>query len=117
MTRRIEKPWGHEEIWAETSRYVGKILFINAGHRLSMQHHEMKDETIRVLRGSMRLELEDEHGNMQVISCEPGHAVHIAPMKKHRMQAVTDVELLEVSTTELDDVVRHEDDYGRQGDG
>ena len=65
----------------------------------------------------MRLELEDEQGNMQVHSFEPGMAVHIAPMRKHRMQAVTDVELLEVSTTELDDVIRHEDDYGRSGSG
>ena len=113
MTRRVEKPWGHEEIWAETDRYVGKILYINAGFRLSLQHHVSKDETIRVLSGRMRLDLEDENGTIEVITMEPGMSSRIMPGKKHRMTAETDVELLEVSTPELKDVVRHEDDYGR----
>lgn len=115
MTRHIDKPWGHEEIWAETDRYVGKILCISAGHRLSLQHHERKDETIRILTGTMDLEIEDSEGVMQTISMKKGMTAHIAPYQKHRMMAVTDVELVEVSTPELDDVVRHEDDYGRSG--
>jgi mannose-6-phosphate isomerase-like protein (cupin superfamily) len=113
VTRRVEKPWGYEEIWAETHRYVGKILYINAGSRLSLQHHISKDETIRVLTGKMTLELEDEDGFIQVNIMESGMSSRILPGKKHRMTAETDVELLEVSTPELDDVVRHEDDYGR----
>ncbi len=113
MSRRVEKPWGHEEIWAETDRYVGKILFIKAGERLSLQHHREKDETIRVLTGTMVLELEDESGKLEVIPLKPEMSARIKPGYKHRMTAETNVELLEVSTPELDDVVRHEDDYGR----
>ena len=115
MSRTVDKPWGHEEIWAETERYVGKILHITAGHRLSLQHHEIKDETIRILTGTMKLELEDDDGNIQDLILEPGMAAHIAPHRKHRMEAITDVSVLEVSTPELDDVVRHQDDYGRTG--
>ncbi len=113
MTRRVEKPWGHEEIWAETDRYVGKILCINSGHKLSLQHHEVKDETIRMLQGTMDLLIEDDQGAMQTLRMTPGMTAHIAPHRKHRMVAVTDVELVEVSTPELDDVVRHQDAYGR----
>ena len=111
--RRVDKPWGHEEIWAETEQYVGKILAIQAGHRLSLQHHELKDETIRVLTGTMELELEDDNGVVQKHTLGPGMSRHIRPHHKHRMYAVTDVEVVEVSTPELDDVVRHSDDYGR----
>jgi mannose-6-phosphate isomerase-like protein (cupin superfamily) len=115
MTRTVDKPWGHEEIWAETERYVGKILYITAGHRLSLQHHEIKDETIRILSGTMKLELEDQDGNIQDLILKEGMAAHIAPHRRHRMEAITDVSVLEVSTPELDDVVRHQDDYGRTG--
>ena len=117
MSRRVEKPWGHEEIWAETDKYVGKILVIRAGSRLSLQHHEVKDETIRLLSGSMNLELSDENGTLHVQRFEPGMTARIRPGRKHRMQAITDVQLLEVSTPEIDDVVRHEDDYGRTSSG
>ncbi len=113
MSRRVEKPWGHEEIWAETDRYVGKILNINAGCRLSLQHHEVKDETIRILSGEMKFELEDGEGVVRTHRLTPGMAARIAPGKKHRMEAITDVSVLEVSTPEIEDVVRHEDDYGR----
>ena len=112
-TRRVEKPWGHEEIWAETGAYVGKILFIRAGHRLSLQHHERKEETLRVLSGEMTLDLEGDDGQVRPRQMRPGDVCHIAPRRRHRMTAVSDVTLVEVSTTELDDVVRHEDDYGR----
>ena len=111
--RRVNKPWGYEEIWAETDHYVGKILVIHAGHRLSLQHHEVKTETIRVAKGELQLEIDDENGILARHSLGPGQTIHIPPGTRHRMGAVSDVELIEVSTTELDDVVRHQDDYGR----
>jgi mannose-6-phosphate isomerase len=111
--RRVEKPWGHEEIWAETARYVGKVLAIRKGHRLSLQHHEVKDETLRVSTGQLQVELEDAQGVMQVLVLGPGDIVRIAPGRRHRMLALEDVDVFEVSTPELDDIVRHEDDYGR----
>jgi mannose-6-phosphate isomerase len=113
--RRVEKPWGHEEIWAETERYLGKILFIRSGHRLSLQHHEVKDETLRVLCGRMRLEIDDDAGVLGSRTMGPGEVVRIRPGRRHRMAALEDCEVLEVSTPEQDDVVRHEDDYGRSG--
>ena len=113
--RIIEKPWGNEEIFAETADYVGKILFIRAGEALSLQYHEVKDETLRVLEG--RLELvsgkDVEHLVSQVL--DSGTVFHIPPGTLHRMVATTDCRLLEVSTNHLDDVVRLEDRYGREG--
>ena len=111
--RHVEKPWGHEEIWAETQRYVGKTLVLRAGHRLSLQHHVVKDETIRVASGTLELTLEDSEGELRELRLGPGQAVRIPPGRRHRMHAITDVEIIEVSTPELDDIVRHEDDYGR----
>jgi mannose-6-phosphate isomerase-like protein (cupin superfamily) len=111
--RRVDKPWGHEEIWAETPHYVGKVLVLKAGHRLSLQHHERKTESLRVQRGELELELDDDRGILRKSRKKAGESWHVAPGRKHRFTAVTDVELVEVSTPELDDVVRHEDDYGR----
>ena len=113
--RRIDKPWGHEEIWAETERYLGKILHIRAGHRLSLQHHEVKDETLRVQSGRMLLELADDAGTIRSRTMVPGDVVRVRPGHLHRMTALEDCDVLEVSTPEQDDVVRHEDDYGRSG--
>ncbi len=113
--RRVDKPWGHEEIWAETHDYVGKVLYIKAGHRLSLQHHEVKEETVRVATGTMDLELSGVDGELVLHRLGPGEARHIAPGARHRMTAVTDCEVYEVSTPHLDDVVRHSDDYGREG--
>jgi mannose-6-phosphate isomerase-like protein (cupin superfamily) len=113
MSRRVEKPWGHEEIWAETERYVGKILAIRRDARLSLQYHEIKDESIRVLRGRMRLELENDAGTMTESELGPGECARIPTGRKHRFVAIEDCELVEVSTPELDDVVRVDDDYGR----
>lgn len=113
MTRWVQKPWGHEEIWAETPQYLGKILVIEAGARLSLQHHEVKDETIRVLHGELRLELDDASGVLQVHTLGPGDSAHIPPRRRHRFAALTRCEVLEVSTPHPDDVVRHQDDYGR----
>jgi mannose-6-phosphate isomerase-like protein (cupin superfamily) len=113
--RRVEKPWGHEEIWAETDRYVGKILVIEAGRRLSFQYHEVKDEWIRVLAGRLLLTLEDDRGEIVERELGPGEAAHVAPLRRHRYAAIERAELIEVSTPELTDVVRLEDDFGREG--
>ena len=113
--RRVDKPWGHELIWVVTDRYVGKLIAITAGRRLSLQYHEQKDESILVLRGRLRLHLEDEAGTMTVRELGPGDSARIPVGRRHRFEAVDDVELIEVSTPELDDVVRIEDDFGREG--
>jgi len=113
VPRRVEKPWGHEEIWAETPRYVGKLLVVRAGHRLSLQHHEKKDESLRVLHGEVRVWHGTAPEQLSVEILCPGAVLHLPPGTIHRFEALTDVELIEVSTPELDDVVRHADDYGR----
>jgi len=113
--RRVEKPWGHEEIFAITDRYVGKILFIRAGEALSLQFHRRKDETIRLLRGKMELVHGENGGGLATLAMAPGSTFRISPGTVHRMVAVTDCSVLEVSTPELDDVVRLEDWYGREG--
>ncbi len=115
MTTRVEKPWGHELIWAKTDRYVGKILHIRAGEALSLQYHRVKDETFMVLAGRMRLEHFDEDQSTQVTELTAMQPFHVSPGLRHRMIAVEDTEVLEVSTPELDDVVRLEDRYGRAG--
>jgi mannose-6-phosphate isomerase-like protein (cupin superfamily) len=113
--RHVPKPWGHELIWAHTDRYVGKVLVIEAGKRLSLQRHEIKDESIYVLAGRLRLFLEDEQGVVQTEELGPGDHRRVATGRIHRYEAIERVELMEVSTPELDDVVRLEDDYGREG--
>jgi mannose-6-phosphate isomerase-like protein (cupin superfamily) len=112
--RRVDKPWGHEMIWAQTDRYVGKIIHIRAGHKLSRQYHVAKDETFLVESGEMDLEVGDG-AERRVIRMAARDTFHCAPRTIHRMVAVTDVDVIEVSTPELDDVVRLEDAYGRQG--
>lgn len=109
---RVEKPWGHELIWARTERYVGKILHVRAGESLSLQYHEQKEETLLLLSGSVRLTLRDGDEG-RVITMEPGDAYHVPPRVVHRIEALEDADLAEVSTPELDDVVRLEDRYGR----
>jgi mannose-6-phosphate isomerase len=113
--RRVEKPWGHELIWAHTDRYVGKILVIEAGQRLSLQRHLVKDESIFVTSGRLRLHLEDEAGTVRVEELEAGDHRHVPTGRIHRYEAIERTELMEVSTPELDDVVRLEDDFGREG--
>ena len=110
---RVEKPWGHELIWARTPTYVGKILHIRQGHRLSLQFHQKKVETVLLYSGKMTLLIEDEQGAMQEVQMTPGTAHHIPSGRRHRMIAVEDCEVFEVSTPQLDDVVRLEDGYGR----
>ncbi len=114
--KRVEKPWGFEVWFVVTDRYAGKILHIDAGEQLSLQYHERKDEAIWVLTGELELELDDADGNLVVHRLQPGESQRILPHQRHRMRAVTQpVELCEVSTPELDDVVRLRDRYGRVG--
>ncbi len=112
----VEKPWGHEEIWANATRYAGKILFIKEGHRLSRQYHNTKEETIMVLEGQLICEEGPSKLTPEIVRhvMDPGDIFHVSPGTVHRFCAeVGDVRLVEVSTTELADVVRLEDDYSR----
>lgn len=113
--RVVDKPWGHEEVFAETPSYVGKILFIRKGEALSLQYHEVKEETLRVLDGALELVVGRDPESLESHILENGAVFHVAPGTLHRMIAVSDCRLLEVSTNHLDDVVRLEDRYGRQG--
>jgi mannose-6-phosphate isomerase-like protein (cupin superfamily) len=115
VPRRVAKPWGEELIWALTARYCGKVITIEPGRRLSLQYHEQKDEAILVVRGRLRLVLENERGEVEVSELGPGDAAHVAVGRRHRYEAIERVELVEVSTPELSDVVRIEDDFGREG--
>ena len=109
---RVEKPWGYELHWAKTDRYVGKVLHVMAGHALSLQYHNVKDETIYLYSGRMLFEIERD-GVLTRQEMRPGESVHVVPKTVHRMTAIEDCDILEVSTPELDDVVRLEDRYGR----
>lgn len=114
--RRVEKPWGYELIWAHTDHYVGKLLHVTAGHSLSLQFHEVKDEAWFVQSGRAKLELGaagDAVLKEEIIV--PGNAFHYTPGTVHRVTAIEDTDILEVSTPHLDDVVRLEDAYGREG--
>jgi mannose-6-phosphate isomerase-like protein (cupin superfamily) len=111
---RVEKPWGYELRFAHTARYAGKLLFIRAGHQLSLQYHERKDEAFLVHDGTMELVV-GRGKDQRVERLGPGDSRHIVPGTVHRFRAVTDTTLFEVSTPELDDVVRIEDDFGRAG--
>ena len=111
--RRVEKPWGHELIWAETDQYVGKILHVKAGHALSLQYHDVKDETMHLLRGRMRLLIGPGADRLETIDLAEGQSIRISPPTVHRVEAITDVDILEASTPHLSDVVRLEDRYGR----
>lgn len=114
--RFVQKPWGHETIWAHTEQYVGKVLHIKAGHALSVQYHEQKDETIHLLRGEMiyRVGAAGQQ-EMQETTLKAGESFRNTPGTVHQMEAVTDCDVLEASTPHLDDVVRLADRYGREG--
>ena len=109
---RVEKPWGHELIWARTDRYVGKILHIEAGHALSLQYHHRKDESIYVLTGEIILRMQQDETVIER-RLAAGEAFHIHPKLIHQFEAVVTSDLLEASTPEIDDVVRLQDRYGR----
>ena len=114
--RTVHKPWGHETIWAHTDRYVGKILHVKAGQALSVQYHNKKDETVYLLSGELiywvQMPGTDELRDQKL---KVGDAFRITPGTIHYMEAVTDCDILEASTPELDDVVRIKDRYGREG--
>ncbi len=109
---RVDKPWGYELHWAKTEKYVGKLIHVDAGHALSLQYHNEKDETIFLASGRMLFEIQ-EQGELVRREMLPGEAVHVTPRTVHRMTAITDCDIFEVSTPELHDVVRLEDRYGR----
>ena len=111
--KKIDKPWGYEVWWAVTEKYVGKILFIRKGHSLSLQYHKIKDETLMLQEGKLILEIHGDGDEIQEIEMTPDTSYRISPLTKHRMKALEDSKVYEVSTPELDDVVRVSDDYGR----
>lgn len=112
--RTVDKPWGYELIWAETSKYVGKILHINDGASLSLQYHKVKEETIMVQSGILTLEIGSDDDSRTIIKLPDGHIHHIPPGMIHKMSALDGpVDVIEVSSPELDDVVRLSDNYGR----
>ena len=111
--RRVEKPWGYELIWAETDLYVGKILHVNAGEALSVQMHEVKDETLHLLSGEIRLEVGSSPGSLEDVRLGAGESFRVTPRTVHRIVALSDADVLEASTPHLDDVVRFKDRYGR----
>ena len=113
--RRVEKPWGWELVWAETEHYVGKLLFVRAGEALSLQYHERKDESWLVREGRARLELGEVGGELEAVEIEAGDAFRFPPGTVHRVTTLEDTLVVEVSTPQLDDVVRVEDRYGREG--
>jgi mannose-6-phosphate isomerase len=110
---RVDKPWGYELHWAKTDRYVGKVIHVNAGHALSLQYHNVKDETIFLYSGRLLFEIQVD-GQLTKREMAPGERVHITAKTVHRMTAIEDSEIFEVSTPELHDVVRIEDRYGRE---
>jgi len=110
----VPKPWGHETIWASTDQYVGKILHINAGEALSVQYHNVKDETVYLLSGTLIYRVW-ENDQPREVPLAIGEAFRVTPGTIHQMEAVTDCDILEASTPHLDDVVRLTDRYGRQG--
>jgi len=113
IPRKVEKPWGYELIYAETEKYVGKVIFVRKDEQLSLQYHKIKDETMYLYRGRAKLEIQHAKDQSQIIELSPGESYHIEPGCRHRVIAVEDCEILEVSTPQLDDVVRLEDKYGR----
>lgn len=108
--RRVDKPWGYEIWWAVTDHYVGKLIHVNQGHSLSLQYHVKKHESMYLVTGDAEILLDGE-----TRAFHPGEAIIIPPPTQHRLTAVTDIDVIEVSTPELDDVVRLEDRYGREG--
>jgi len=113
--RKVEKPWGWELVWAEADDYAAKLLFVRSGESLSLQYHEVKDESWLVQDGRARLELGDVGGELQAIEIARGDAFRFRPRTVHRVTALEDTLVVEVSTTQLGDVIRLEDRYGREG--
>jgi mannose-6-phosphate isomerase len=114
--RRTDKPWGHEALFALVpGRFCGKAIHVTQGHALSLQYHEQKEETISVFSGRLHVEVGEHESSLEEFDLEPGESIHLRPGVRHRVTALVDTVMLEASTTELDDVVRLEDRYGRAG--
>jgi mannose-6-phosphate isomerase len=114
--RRVDKPWGYEEVFALVDgKFCGKAIHITQGHALSLQYHEQKEETISVQSGRLHVEVGEHESALEQFDLEPGESIHLRPGVRHRVTALVDTVMLEASTTQLDDVVRLEDRYGRQG--
>ncbi|MBM2825648.1 MAG: Cupin 2 conserved barrel domain protein [Dehalococcoidales bacterium] len=111
--RRIEKPWGFELVLAQTPTYAGKLIFIKGGQRLSLQYHKKKDESLYLYAGEAKIEIEGKDGRLVQTLAQAGYCLRILPLTKHRLEAIEDTVIFEVSTPELEDVERLEDDYGR----
>ena len=114
--KRVDKPWGYELVFAVTERYCGKVIFVRAGEQLSLQFHREKDETIYLQSGRAEFEIGDPGGTLDIEVVAPGRAFHLAAGTVHRIRALEDTVLLEVSTPEIEDIVRLEDRYGRADD-
>jgi mannose-6-phosphate isomerase len=112
---KVDKPWGYELRWAITERYAGKVLHVNKGEALSLQYHERKDEFQYIVKGAIVMEVGGPDGKLTKHQMRAGDTLHITPGTRHRMTAVEDTDIFEVSTPEIDDVVRVEDRYGRAG--
>jgi mannose-6-phosphate isomerase len=112
---KVDKPWGYELRWGITDRYAGKVLHINKGEALSLQYHDRKDEYQYVVKGAVDIELGGPDGTLKTHRMQAGDTLHITPGTRHRLTAVEDTDIFEVSTPEIDDVVRLEDRYGRAG--
>jgi mannose-6-phosphate isomerase-like protein (cupin superfamily) len=112
---KVEKPWGYELRWGITDRYAGKVLHINKGEALSLQYHERKDEYQYVVTGAVDIELGGADGKLERHRMRAGDTLHITPGTRHRLTAVEDTDIFEVSSPEVEDVVRLEDRYGRAG--
>jgi mannose-6-phosphate isomerase len=115
MPHRVEKPWGYEIWWAHTEHYAGKILHVDAGQRLSLQYHVMKDESCYLLSGKLLLVQGESVDSLNETTVSAGHAWRNTPGSVHTIQAIEAADVLEVSTPQLDDVVRLVDNYGREG--
>ncbi len=113
IPQRTEKPWGFELLFAHTPKYASKLIFVRKGHRLSLQYHEKKDESMYIYQGEALAEIEGSDGRLVSTLLQPGQCIRIPPLTRHRLEAIEDTTFFEVSTPELEDVVRLEDDYGR----
>jgi len=115
LPRKTFKPWGYELLYALTPRYAGKVIFVKNGHRLSLQYHDSKDETMYIYSGKLKVELGPKETELSAEEMEAGRSLHLPAGTRHRITALQDSVVLEVSTAELQDVVRLADDYGRAG--
>ena len=113
LPRKTEKPWGSELLYALTPQYAGKVISVKKGFRLSLQYHKEKDESMYLLQGKVKFTVQAPDGKMSETIGVPGHCLHLPPMTTHRVEALEDSTILEVSTPQLSDVVRLQDDFGR----